>query len=235
MALSLRYDPYSANAMENYLQLREELSKIDIVGLLNEQLARSQIHIATTKKIVAALRHIDPEYQLGAVVSLLDNMTSLHPIASLVLIAVRDIAVGLSVDQKEIVCSKVRSLYEQRHEVMQVPLHVAYAVRILGLLPSVTNQTFLHRCFEEQPSVLVRRDVILIFANWQNFPWLSLKVPRFDTMSVWERRAAILASFYMEDEGKHWRQHADGRFTPMETLVRTWRAEKQPGFELPLS
>jgi hypothetical protein len=94
MALSLRYDPYSANAMENYLQLREELSKIDIVGLLNEQLARSQIHIATTKKIVAALRHIDPEYQLGAVVSLLDNMTSLHPIASLVLIAVRDIAVG---------------------------------------------------------------------------------------------------------------------------------------------
>jgi hypothetical protein len=53
-------------------------------------------------------------------------------------------------------------------------------------------------------------------------------------MNLWERRAAILASYYMEDEGKHWRDHVKARFTDFEMLVRDWRASKQSPFVLPI-
>ena len=235
MSISLRYDPYSQNADRNYERLRDELSTIDIVALLNEQLARTQVHIATTKKIVAALRHVGEEAQFGAAASMLNNMHLLHPIATNVFIAIADLFDSLTPEHKEQICSQIRLLYDDRHEVMAIPLHVAFANRIVGKLKSQENEAYLHRCFDQAQSVVVRRDIFLIFANWQNFFWLSIRLGRFTAMSDWERRAAVLASFSMSDEGKHWRQHTSARLTPMETLVRDWRASKQSGFELPLT
>ena len=72
----------------------------------------------------------------------------------------------------------------------------------------------------------MRRDIIVIFANWGNFAWLSLFKARFESVSGWERRAMILASYAMSDEGKHWREHVKVRFDPIETLVRDWRAAR---------
>lgn len=235
MSLSLRYDPYSQNADQNYERLRDELSGIDIVALLNEQLACTQVHIATTKKIVSALNHLAPEAQFGAAASMLNNMHILHPIATNVFIAVAALLDNMEADQQAQICAKIRELYDNSHEVMAIPLHVAFANRIIAKVKSQENEAFLHRCFDRETSVLVRRDIYLIFANWRNFSWLSIRLRRFTGMSDWERRAAVLASFYMSDEGRHWRQHTAPRFTAMEDLVRTWRAGKQSDFELPLS
>ena len=73
MSLSLRYDPYSPNAIENYERLRAELEGIDILGLLNEQLARTNLHVPTTRKLIAAIAHLDGASQYGAVSSLLSR------------------------------------------------------------------------------------------------------------------------------------------------------------------
>jgi hypothetical protein len=55
MRLSLRFDPYSPTAVDDYEAMREELGKIDILGLLKSELVKSRIHISLSKKIVSAV------------------------------------------------------------------------------------------------------------------------------------------------------------------------------------
>lgn len=234
MSLSLRYDPYDANAEANYEALREALTGIDIVALLNEQIAQSKIHIPTTKKIVTAIGHIDETAKFGAILSMLDNMSSLFPICSNVFITIAAVVDSLSADQRALISSRIRNLYETGHEVMQIPNNLAYAIRVLAKDKTAINQDFLHRCYENEDSILVRRDIGIIFANWKNFPWLSIFIKRFSTLNEWERRVAIVASFGMKDEGRHWRRHNKDRFTELEKVVSEWRSEKPENFQLPL-
>lgn len=234
MSLSLRYDPYTANAEENYEALKAALKEIDIIALLNDQLAQSRIHIPTTKKIVAALALIDNAAQFGAVLSMLDNMSALFSICSNIFITISAMMKNFSDSERAAISERLRKLYDDGHEVMQVPIHIAYAVRILSQDKTAANQGFLHKCYDREDSVLVRRDIAATFANWRNFPWLSIYIKKFSTLNEWERRIAIVASFGMKDEGRHWRKHNEPKFTPFESLVSEWRSDKPEQFALPL-
>tara|TARA_R110002020_G_scaffold68552_2_gene179342 strand:+ start:284 stop:1864 length:1581 start_codon:yes stop_codon:yes gene_type:complete len=234
MSLTLRYDPYSANAEQDYEALKDELSEIDIVALLNEQLSQTRIHAPTTKKIIAALGYISSQAKFGAFISMLDNMDALYPIASNVFISINSYIGEIEHEQRLEICQRIMDLNSSNHEVMQVPTNLAFANRVIAQEKNAKNQEYLHACFDRSDDPIVRRDIILIFANWRHFAWLSMMRGKFTTLGLWERRALILASFYMKDEGKHWRAHAKNWFTPLEIIVRDWRAEKQPEFMLPL-
>ncbi|MCD1641349.1 RNA-directed DNA polymerase [Aurantimonas coralicida] len=235
MSLSLRYDPYSANSQQNYETLREQLSSIDIVSLLNEQLSRSRVHIPATKKIIAAIRTLEADAQYGAIISMLNSMDILYPISSNVFILIKSVFSNMSHAQRDDICERIRQLYDEGHEVMTTPIAIAFAVRILGDHPIPANQTFLNRCFDKQTDPLVRRDIIMIFSNWGYFAWLSIFKSKFVSVSGWERRALILASFSMVDEGSHWRKHVKNRFSPTELIVRDWRSTRtQQSPQLPL-
>jgi hypothetical protein len=233
MSLSLRFDPYATDAEAQYELLKGELGKIDITALLNEQLSQTRIHIPTTRKIIEALRLLRSAAQFGAVLSMLDNMDSLYPIAASVFQTVFVLMDEFDDAQREQICDGLTALYEAGHEVMSIPSHVAFSNRVISKHKSVKNQYYLTKVFEEQSDVLVRRDIIMIFSNWMNFPWLSMYRAKFSSASPWERRAFIMASYSMADEGRHWRDHARGRFDKFETLVRDWRA-KRPQEALPL-
>ncbi|MCP8883874.1 reverse transcriptase domain-containing protein [Devosia sp. XJ19-1] len=234
MSLTLRYDPYSSNAEQDYEALKSELNSIDIVALLNEQLAQTRVHVATTKKIISALRHVSESAQFGAAISMLDNMDVLYPIASNVFIAIASFFKNLNSQSRSQICDRIRDLYSDKHEVLQSAANLAFANRIISMEKSALNQEHLHRCYDNSTDSIVRRDVIITFANWQNFAWISMEKQKFQTLSLWERRALILASYYLNDEGKHWRGFAKDWFNPFESIVRDWRAEKQPDFKLPL-
>lgn len=51
-----------------------------------------------------------------------------------------------------------------------------------------------------------------------------------------ERRAFIVASYTMSDEGKHWRQHISPELSAFEDLVKIWASEKiqQTGWRIPV-
>jgi hypothetical protein len=74
-------------------------------------------------------------------------------------------------------------------------------------------------------------------ANLNNHYWLSDIKSRFSTLSIWERRAFIPASYLLKDEGTHWRDHTKEQFTTFELLVRDWVASKNPsqsGWKIPV-
>lgn len=233
MSLTLRFDPYAPNAQEQYEALKDELEKIDIVSLLNEQLSQTRVHIPTARKIVEALKYSSSATRHGASLSMLDNMDSLFPIAPSVFQTIYGMFDDMDDAAKTSVTKRIIDLYDSKHEVMNVEMHIAYANRIIGKQKSIINTNYLHKCFEAENSDLIRRDIILIFANWGNFAWWSMFKANFVAISGWQRRALILASYSMVDEGAHWRDHAKSRFDPFEKIVRDWRSEK-PSLQIPL-
>lgn len=226
MSLTLRFDPYAPNAAEQYDELKDELEEIDVVALLNEQLSQTRVHIPTTRKIVEALKLVGTNAKYGAMLSMLDNMDALYPIAPTVFQTVYQVFDELGEREKAGICDRIIELYESGHEVMALDMHVAYANRIVGKYNSIKTRNYLHRCFEKEASELIRRDIIMIFSNWGNFSWLSMFKANFGAVSGWQRRALILASYSMVDEGSHWRDHMKSRFDAFELIVRDWRSEK---------
>lgn len=226
MTLTLRFDPYAPDAEAQYEALRSELDKIDIVSLLNEQLSQTRVHIPTARKIIEALRYSSSATKLGAAVAMLDNIHSLLPIVPTVLQTIYKIADELSDEERVRIAEKLVGMYDEDHEAFSLEINVAYMNRILSKARSVSTLNFLTRCFEKEESDLVRRDIILIFSNWVQFPWLSYLKRSFVSLSGWQRRALILASYSMSDEGKHWRDHSKNRFDRFELIVRDWRAQR---------
>ena len=67
--------------------------------------------------------------------------------------------------------------------------------------------------------------------------WLKEVKHAFPTLGPWERRAFVIASYFMDDEGQFWRQHFTGAADPYERLLMNWMDLKrieETHWELPL-
>mgnify|MGYP003366041198 CR=1 FL=1 len=85
-------------------------------------------------------------------------------------------------------------------------------------------------------SPLIRRDIILVMARWGQWYWISDLKNKFRTLSGPERRAFIVASYILKDEGNHWRDHIKKELSPFENLILGWAGEKasQKTWSIPL-
>ncbi|MFX9169547.1 hypothetical protein ABTN79_20105, partial [Acinetobacter baumannii] len=72
----------------------------------------------------------------------------------------------------------------------------------------------LSSIYDSSSSEAIRRDIILIMTKWRDWTWLSDQRANFRKMSFAERRAYIIASYSLKDEGKHWREHTSNEFSP---------------------
>lgn len=172
-ALNLRYDPYSPHAAEDYEALRSELDKIDILGLLNRELAKSRVHGALTKKIISAIRHLPSAIKGNAVLTLIDNLKALYPLFPIVATTIKSSFSDLLAKHQQEICKKIRELIIAKAYILDNELHAAYATRILAEMKSAENQDALVTLYNRFRSPLVRRDVILVMAKWQEYSFLS--------------------------------------------------------------
>ncbi len=227
MRLSLRFDPYSPTAYEDYETLRQELERVDIIGLLKSELTKSRIHISLAKKLVAALKFIDEPRRSDAILTLIKNTDLLYPIYANVLLTVKSVYSELSEDTQQEIISSVASLLRHGSYVIQSELNLGYAVRLLSMATGPEFEEILHQYYSKTKSPLIRSDIILAMARWRAAYWLSSLKNEFRTLSSWERRAFIIASYSLNDEGKHWRRHVSDEFSPFEVLVKEWASEKK--------
>ncbi len=236
MNLTLRFDPYSATAVEDYEALKSEIKRFDILSLLKAELAKSRIHISLSKKIVSAIRYIDSTQRDEAALSLLTNEELLYPIYSQVLLVAKTLFMEMSPEPQASAMRHVRNLLQRNSYVMQSDLNLAYAVRFVSLVHSPENEEVLNNVYRDTASSLIRRDVILAMARWKAWYWLSNVRGNFRTFSPAERRAFLIASFVLNDEGQHWRRHIARELSPFEIIVKDWAAErtKSQGWSVPL-
>jgi hypothetical protein len=236
LRFSLRFDPYSTTADEDYRLLQTEIARFDILGLLRSELSKTRIHMSLARKIIAALRFVESPQREDAILSLLQNTELLYPVFASVMIAAKAAFEQLGDAAQLTIVREVISLIRRNSHVLGVELHVIYAVRLISCREVDDSADLLAAMYKHSTSPLLRRDIILVMAKWEVAYWLSDLRNQFRTLSPLERRAFIVASYKLSDEGKHWRSHIQPELTPLEKAVQNWMADRVavPNWEIPL-
>ena len=229
LSISIRFDPYSANAEENYDTLKSAISEIDIIGILSREVGKTAIDQPVAKQAIQALRALDIPTQAQALSILLDkeNLLTLLPVFPTVMRAVRGLYLNLSEGGQARIDKALIDIYQSDSHLLTVELNTAYFIQALALRHSDDKEKILLVLFDRHVSnPYLRRQIILTMARWQRHYWLTDLKKGFKTATEWERRAIIVASYRMGDEGTHWRNNNRRLFSTAETLVRDWTAER---------
>jgi hypothetical protein len=82
LTISLRYDPYSPTAEDDYEQLRAQVERFDIVGMLTREVHKSRISASLSRRLLQALRFVDQAQQEQVALTLVDNLETFGPSVS---------------------------------------------------------------------------------------------------------------------------------------------------------
>jgi hypothetical protein len=237
LKIHIHYDPYSATAEEDYKILKKRLEQFDIVSLIKSEVKKSRIHHAFGKQLMNAVSFLDGESLNLAFNVIGSNLEILYPIfpsvmqlANKTLLKCNQTAINQFID---ILCN----LVEGDSYMIQTDNNASYVIRVLSLVNSENTIQAIDQLSTKNPSILVKTNCLYAMTNLKNCFWLSDIKSQFSTLSKWERRAFIASSFYLGDEGKHWRDHTADQFTPHEKLIRKWISNKHPNnnsWKLPL-
>lgn len=222
LALSLRFDSYSPNAAEEYELLTSEIEKYDIIGLLRTEIAKSRVDPSTTRHIVKSPRFIADSVRGQAALTLFDGIENLYPIFPTVMIVAKQLWPDLSAGVQSHIGRQIRSLFLARSRLVKTEVNQAYVLRLLSCEQIPENIELFTSVFDKARSSTVRRDVVLAMFNWRNWHWISNLKSQFQSFSPPLRRAFIVASYSLGDEGKHWRSHNKDSFTALERVLKDW-------------
>jgi hypothetical protein len=222
--VKLHFDPYSITADEDYETLKQAVSEFDIVGMLRTELRKTRIHEPTTRKLLTAIKALDPEIQIGAIKTILDNLEGLISVFPKVALLLRDIVRLGNLQMNEQIFVGLYDLFSQNSPVVGVPVNAAYALRVLAHDPSLKTDILVNSLYQSASSIMLRRDIINVMTHKGALPWLSDKLKDYSTVSTWEKRALLIASFSLTDEGSHWRRKLT--LNKYDTVLREW-AEKR--------
>ncbi|MCD9122398.1 RNA-directed DNA polymerase [Cupriavidus sp. UGS-1] len=228
LSISLRFDPYSPNAEDEYEELKGAIQEIDIIGILGREIAKSTIDSAVAKHAVQAISVLEPRQQLLAVAMLLDpdNIMTLAPIFTTVMRVVREIYLASNSEARIQIDNALCALWTERSPLLSVEVNLSYYIKTLAGEQTQQKEEILLRVFDSSANPMIRRLVILVMARWSCHYWLSDAKTKYGAMSIFERRAFIIASYHLGDEGRHWRAHVKSGWSDAEHLIQSWYSDR---------
>jgi Reverse transcriptase (RNA-dependent DNA polymerase) len=228
LRIAIHFDPYSDTRVDDYEKLKEQVSQVDIAGILGRELEKTRIDPTITKQAISALLVIEPEQRKSILSSLLkpENLHTLAPVFSRLMTVLRGLYLDLDSATQDLVDGALIGLVEKGSHIIKIDLNLAYLVQVLRRRCSPQTETLFVKLFRSNSNPLVRREIILAWIAWRNNHSLTDLKKHFKALSKWERRAFIVGSYILTDEGKHWRKHNDDSFDPGEVVVREWFADR---------
>lgn len=204
--------------------------------MLAREMAKTRVHQALTRKLIYAIRYLSPSIRSDAVKSLVNNFLLLYPVFPNVMILIKTLLPDLDEETKLYIYDKTRDLLRSGSHITQVPVNLAYAVRVLAEDRSEETEELLARIYRETDRIIIKRDIILIMAKRNADYWVSDVRKTFNTMNAWEKRSLIIGSFILEDEGIHWRNKIRKELSLVDELVLNWASDKfkLPGWSIPI-
>ena len=225
--LRIHFDPYSPTAAEDYEALAKELAKFDIVGMLGRELAKSRIDEGLTRRLVIAIKLLPAASQNDAMRSMLDSLDLLYPIFPSVMQLCRSLLPNLETNVQAALYKALRELIQSDSYITQVRANLAFALRVLATDRTEETELLFAALFRKTSSMMIRRDLIMLMTHRRADYWLSNCRTSFATLTGWERRALLIASYTLGDEGKHWRDSIRDEQSPFDKLVMDWAAESK--------
>lgn len=224
LSISLRFDPYSPTAESDYEELKGAIQDIDIIGILGREIAKPVVDAAVARHAVQAILALDDSQRLQAVKMLLDgsNVMTLAPVFVTVMRVVREVYATSDPDARSFIDDCLCKLWSEQSPLLSVEVNLSYYMRALAGDQTQYKEEIVIKLFEQSASPMIRRLAILIMSKWRCHYWLSDARTKYGAMSVFERRAFVIASYFLGDEGKHWREHVKPSWASPDRLVRDW-------------
>ncbi len=226
--ISLRFDPYSPTAEEDYEELKKAVNHIDIIGILGREITKTNIDAAVSKQAIQAISALQPRQQEDAIKMLLDkeNLMTLAPIFITVMRAVKDLYSKCSDSFRSAVDEILCDLYNDHSPLLSVEVNLSYYLQALAGNQTQRKEEILIKLFNDSANPMIRRLIILTMAKWNCHYWLTDVKNKYGGMSIFERRSFLIASYFLGDEGKHWRDHTRPSWKEPEMLVRDWFSKR---------
>lgn len=227
--LSIRFDPYSATAQDDYAALKEAVRELDIVGILSREVNKTRIDQTVTKQAINAIKAISEDDQVQAIKILLDqnNLITLSPVFTTIMRAVRSIYDEMNDEGKDLIDNRLLDLFIGDGYLTKIEMNLNYIIQILSLRYSSNKETLFIKLFESETNHLLKRQIIVAMTNWNCHYFLVDVKNQFNTLTTWERRSVINASYFLGDEGKHWRDHIKNTLSNEEKIVRDWCLDRK--------
>ena len=237
LSVSIRFDPYSPTAEEDYTTLKEAVGNINILSILTKEVGKTTIDQTVTRQAINALRVLDVHLQEKALQVLLepDNLLTLTPVFVNVMRAVRGIYDDLNESAKKRVDANLIDIFYNTKHLLKVELNLSYYIQALSRRQCTKKEQILVEIFDQTVSHLLKRQVIRVLSEWKCHHWISDRLQNFNTFTEWERRAFIIGSYCLGEEGRHWRRNSKQSFGPAEKLIKNWakiRYQKTPSIPI---
>jgi len=225
LRLSLRFDPYSSTADEDYERLQTDLQEFDIVQMLTDEVNKSRINTAVVRRLARALKVLDRDIQHAAVGTILKSLEMLAPALPVVLQVLSHLFPQLSEDTQRSVTGELRRRIKDEAYFMMVPVNLAYALRVLQYENSAENVSLADKIFNLPDSpAFIQRDVVYLMYGWGRRDWISDQRRRWANLHPWVQRAVFLASYSLLDEGSHWRRTVSLR--GFDLIAKKWMDQR---------
>ncbi|MDC8770125.1 RNA-directed DNA polymerase [Roseateles albus] len=236
--LRIHYDPYSPTAESEYLELVAEVSRFDVVGMLGRELAKSRLDEGLTRRLLAAIRLLPNTAVNQAIQTLQNSLDLLYPVFPSVMILCKGMIGDLSQDVKDQLFATLRELIKSGSYITQVPTNLAYALRVLAADPSEEMESLLSQMYKQPLPMNIKRDIILMMGYRGADHWISDCRKKFSTVTDWEKRALLICSYILSDEGSHWRTKIKRELSQFDKLVLSWagtsKSTKGVNWKVPL-
>lgn len=225
LKLSLRYDPYSNTAEDDYERLRDDVEQFDVLGMLTNEVAKSRVNTPVVKKLAQIIRHFQPDVRDAAAEMLVKNLDVLAPALPVVLRVLENLLPDLSEPLGKMVAVEIRRTISTKQYWVMVPVNLAYALRILRHDRSEENITLCAGLYGSVPP-FIQRDIVYLMYGWQAHHWLSDLRRQWIKQHAWVQRALLLASYALGDEGNHWRKSVSGGLNGLDEVARQWMEQR---------
>ncbi len=145
MSLPIRFDPYSANAVEEYEEIKEALKDFDLLAMLNSELQKSKINQSFSKHLIKAFSVTSNETISSAFKVIFNNLNELYPIFTTILQVASANWQKIDTITKNIILDKIIQLTRDESYILKAELNIAYVARMLSKENSENQYLYLLR------------------------------------------------------------------------------------------
>ncbi len=223
LSLPVRYDPYSPNAAEEYEDIKSSLGDFDLLGMLGDELQKSKVNQTFSRQLVRSFAMTEPSVLSSAFGIIFDNIADLYPIFS----TIAQVAIvnwdRFDYETQAGVTESLARLIRDDSFILKTEINLSYAVRLLAKQDTSQAQVMVAEIYRNNPSsMLIATLATQAMGRWRAHYMLSDLKRTFPTMNPWQRRAFVVCSLLLGDEGKHWISHNKNKFDFIEKVYYRW-------------
>lgn len=228
MRLPIRYDPYSSDADKQYEEIKDSLKNFDLLGMLSNEIQKSRINQPLGKQLIKSLIVAEETTLSNAFKIIISNYNELYPIFATIMQVAISCWKRFSKEIKQLLIDSIENLIKNNSFILKTELNLAYASKLLAKENCDQTRILLVEIYSKNNnSIIITNIVTQAMIKWNQRYWLSDLKSKFHTMNSLQRRLFIIASYQLDDEGKHWREHNNKTFTFIEQLYLQWASKRK--------